>query len=114
MNIEMIETDNNAIIVKVIEKATINNIETLQQQFIDIFSKYDSITIDTTELSECDLTFIQFLIAAKKTAITSNAKLYLDRQNSAVASVIERTGAYNLNDEAKMQDSYISILFSTI
>ncbi len=114
MKFELIEKEKNTAILKIIEEAKLYNIEELQEQFLDAMSKYKNVIIYAQEVSESDLSFIQLLLAAKKASMASGKMLSMDNISESVASLIERTGVFNIDGESMQQNQYTTILFSEI
>lgn len=73
--------------------ATIRTAEQLQSTLADAFQQDGAVTIDASELQEIDLSFVQVIEAARKTAIYEGKPIYfVTPANDAVRSLLSRSG----------------------
>ncbi|MEA3317228.1 MAG: hypothetical protein U9R54_04665 [Bacteroidota bacterium] len=57
---------------------TIYSLETIKQDIINAFNKYDNINLKFRNVSNLDLSFIQFIKSIQKTAAKQNKKFSMD------------------------------------
>jgi ABC-type transporter Mla MlaB component len=72
---------------------TIRHAAEVQGFLADRLKKYDNIELDCTAITETDLSFLQLLVAASKSAAAAGKRIHLDRQRAGcVGDLVERAG----------------------
>jgi anti-anti-sigma regulatory factor len=78
------------------ERVSIRNIKQVHAELLDCVNKRDEVEIDLENSIEIDLSLIQLIEAARKTAETSGKSISLTRPaNDTVRAALERAGLFD-------------------
>jgi hypothetical protein len=83
----------NAICIRLPNAVTIRNIEAVHAEILGGLTTADQIEIDCTDLAEADLSLVQLLVAARKSAVRHGTSLTLAHPTSdALRGILKRAG----------------------
>lgn len=94
----MEQNKKNKTVVELPEEVTICNSEEIRNQLLELSEKFEIIVIDQGKVNEVDLTYLQILIALKKTMAEKSIKFYLINVKEDFIKLIERTGLLVINN----------------
>ncbi|PIB91206.1 STAS domain-containing protein [Caulobacter sp. FWC2] len=90
-------------VIQFSDNVTISNISDARDILLDAFESNNSITIEIAGLEEADLTFIQLIESARRSAAESNRSIQLrEPAQGAVLQVLQRGGFLDPDDRDRM------------